>query len=83
MQIILTKEEYDKLKPIDGYTGYELANALVEKCKLNKEVNETTFTIHTKDNKRDNIFQTLKFIKFKHKKKTVTIEIINNYSLFF
>jgi len=54
MEIILTKEEYDKLKPIDGYTGYELASALVEKCKLNKEVNETTFTIHT-------IYPTLKF----------------------
>ena len=66
MEIILTKEEYDKLKPIDGYTGYELAEALVEKCKLNKEVNETTFEIRKTGEKQGrqrvvNLYPILKF----------------------
>ena len=47
MQIILTKEEFDNLKPIHEYTAYQLANALVDKCKLNEEAKTTTFEIHT------------------------------------
>lgn len=33
MQIILTKEEYDKLKPISEYTSIALAYELADKCR--------------------------------------------------
>ncbi len=50
MQIILTEQEFRKLKPIEDHTSYELLEAVVEKCKLNREVKTFTFEIHTKVN---------------------------------
>ena len=50
MQIILTEQEFRKLKPIEEHTSYELLEAVVEKCKLNRGVKTFTFEIHTKVN---------------------------------
>ena len=50
MQIILTEQEFEKLKPIEDHTSYELLEAVVDKCKLNREIKTFTWEIHTKVN---------------------------------
>lgn len=75
MQIILTKEEYDKLKPIEQYTGYQLANELVEKCKLNTEAKTTTFEVQTVID-RDNETNRIRIAKYKVSVEQVDTEII-------
>ena len=47
IQIILSKEEYDKLKPLKEYTSMELVDELVERCKINSDVNKTSFNLVT------------------------------------